>query len=85
MIPPETLKDYGTGGTILGNYKQAVTLTPTKEKFYSQMKELNELQLFSNNGIPCVEELEAEYKAGLVGATLGGRFSHTSELKFMKY
>ena len=41
--------------------------------------------MFSNNGIPCVEELGASYEAGPVGAALGGGFSHTSKLKFTKY
>ena len=53
------------------------TLMPAEENFYSQVKELNELQLFSNNGIPCVEELDAEYESGLVRAAMGDRFSHT--------
>ena len=38
LIPPEILKDYETGDAILDRYKQAVTLTPSKEKFYLQMK-----------------------------------------------
>ena len=65
-------------------YEKAVTLTPSEDKFYSQMKELNELQLFSNNYIPCVEELDSSYEAGLVVAALGGEFSHTMRLKVMK-
>ena len=58
MKPPSRLKVYESGGASLYSYKQAVTLTPSEEKFYLQIKELNELQLFSNNGIPCVEELD---------------------------
>ena len=77
VIPPVILKDYKSDKTILDSYKKVVTLTPAKEKFYSKMKELNELQLFSNNGIPCVEELDAAYEAGLVEYALGGIFSHT--------
>ena len=38
LIPPEILKDYETGDAILDRYKQAVTLTPSEEKFYLQMK-----------------------------------------------
>ena len=65
--------------------KQAFKLMPNEENFYSQMKELNELQLFSNNIIPCVEELEVTYESGMVGSALGGGFFHTRKLKLMKY
>ena len=37
------------------------------------MKELNELQLFSNNDIPCVEELDAAYKGVPGRICTGGR------------
>ena len=85
MIPTVILKDCETGGSRLESYEQDVTLTPAEEKFYLQMKELNEFQLFSNNGIPCVEEINAAYEAGLVGAALGGGFYHKIKLKGMKY
>ena len=85
VIQPEILKYYEEGGASLESYEQAVTLTPAEDKFYSQMKELNELKLFSNNCIPCVEELGATYEAGMVGAALGGKFNHTSELKVTQY
>ena len=48
------------------------------------MKELNELQLFSNIGIPCVEYIGAAYEAVLVGAAIGGGFYHTFKLKVTK-
>ena len=66
-------------------YGKAVTLTPAKDKFYSQIKELNELQLSSSNGISCVEDLDTAYKTGLAGAALGDVFYHTRKLNFMKY
>ena len=81
MIPPARLKDYETGGASLEIYNQVVTLTPAEEKFYQQMKELNEQKLSSNNVIPCVDNLDATYKAGLVGSALGGVFYHTSTSK----
>ena len=46
-IPPARPKYYKTGVTSLDRYGKAVTLTTTVDKFYSQIKELNELQLFS--------------------------------------
>ena len=85
VTPQAILKDYETGVASLDRYEKAVTLTTAEEKFYSQMKELNELQLFSNNGIPCLEELDSAYEAGLLGAALGDIFYHTSELKVMNY
>ena len=78
MIPLARLEYYERRSASLDIYEQAVTVTPAEEKFYSQIKELNKLQLFSNNGIPCVEELDTVYEVGPVGAVLGGGFSHTS-------
>ena len=42
VIPSERLKYYKTGSEILDRYKQYFTLTPAEEKFYYQMKEVNE-------------------------------------------
>ena len=42
VIQSEILKEYKTGSEILDRYKQDFILTPAEEKFYYQMKEVNE-------------------------------------------
>ena len=58
---PIRFQDYETSHSNIDNsFQQAITFTPAEQRFYTQMKELNELQLvFSSNHIPCIEELEA--------------------------
>ena len=73
LIPLARLEYYEIRSASLDIYEQAVTVTPAEEKFYSQIKELNKLQLFSNNGIPCVEELDAAYKGVPGRICTGGR------------
>ena len=78
VIPLYRLKHHKTGGTILDSYDQAVTLTAIEDKFTLKIEDLNELQLLSNNSIPCVDELVAAHEAVLVGSALGGVFLKTS-------
>eukprot|EP00957_Ditylum_brightwellii_P185423 14118768-Ditylum_brightwellii.AAC.1 len=49
-----------------------IRLTPTKEKFYTQTKELNEISFLAT-------------EAGLVGSTTGDSFDCISQLKVMNY
>jgi len=75
---PSYLDDYETGG-------YQISLTPAEERFYATMRELNELALYAPN-VPGVDEMdELDTELNLVGAALGGGFTHTSELKPKKY
>ena len=51
-------------------------ITPSEEKFYAEMKEMNKLSLLTT-------ETKNEY--GLVGVALGGGFGNTKKLKHLKY
>ena len=64
------------GPTVVG-------LTPTEEKFYSAMNDLNKLHFLFEIELPAIDRAPAELK--LVGANLGGGFENTIELRTMKY
>jgi len=62
---PSWMKEYEVGAYQIG-------LTPAEERFYSHMRELNELSLFAP-------------ETAFVGSATGQGFTHTSELRTMKY
>ena len=58
-----------------------IQLTPAEEKFYSSMKEMNELGLMAMD----YADPEPDEETALFGAALGGGFKNTNELKVLKY
>ena len=84
---PALFEDYDLGTMAMGKKDYKIELTPAEERFYKNLKELNELALYApdhqGNRIP--EILPYSEESGLVGAALGGGFEHTSELRPMKF
>ena len=65
-------------GAINGELENTMLL-PAEEKFYLELRSLNELSLYGNEVI-YEEEAEAQHVSMVGAATVGG-FKHTSELK----